>query len=254
MAVEKVIGIAVLSGKGGVGKSVVALNLAIALAGREAPVLLFDAGGGDQLNLTNQGPLRSDHAQGQLFPLAEGIDLYGSSIADCYTILDENDIERFLSEVARAATSYRYVIFDCLSGAGPITYTLAGLSELALIISTPDPTSIAGAYMLVKSLYLDGLTERCALVFNEVESADEAASLKTRFDILTGQFLRRQFAAAGHIRRDQYLCDSVLEQRPLMLEKKDAVSRADLGNLADEVHRLSKFHFETRMAKNRPER
>jgi flagellar biosynthesis protein FlhG len=254
MAVERVIGVAVLSGKGGVGKSVIALNLAIALASRENPVLLFDAGGGAQLNLTNQGTLQSRRASGEKFHLAEGVDLYVSSIADYYTILDENDVERFLSEVGRAVADYRFVVFDCLSGAGPIAYTLAGLSELSLIVSTPDPNSIAGAYMLVKSLYLDDLTERCVLVFNEVESADEAASLKTRFDILTKQFLDHQFGAAGHVRRDHNLGDSVLEQRPLMLESKDRNSTMDLANLADEVYRQSKFHFETRLAKRRTDR
>ena len=254
MAVEKVIGIAVLSGKGGVGKSVIALNLAIALAARENPVLLFDAGGGAQLNLTNLGTPQSNRAHGEKYHLANGVDLYVSTIADCYTILDEEDVERFLSEVARAAANYRYVIFDCLTGAGPIAYTLAGLSELSLIVSTADPNSIAGAYMLGKSLYLDGLTERCALVFNEVESADEAASLKTRFDILTGQFLDHHFAAAGHLRRDRILGDSVLEQQPIMLEHKDCISKIDLGNLADEVYRQSKFHFETRLAKSRSAR
>jgi flagellar biosynthesis protein FlhG len=246
MAVDKVIGITVLSGKGGVGKSVTALNLALALGRSQGKILLFDAGGGSLVHLTNSNP--TDDAQ--VIKLNDNIGLYISSITDSYSILSEADIEGLLEEIVNAARGYNCVVFDCLTGTGPVSYTLAGLSELTLLMSTGDPTAIAGTYLLAKALHQDGLAARCELVFNGVQSVDEAASLKTRFDILTSRFLKRKFAQTGYIHWDQALAESVLEQRPLLQGNKISPAYRDFQRLASDISRLNGLQFETSMLKN----
>jgi flagellar biosynthesis protein FlhG len=246
MAVDKVIGITVLSGKGGVGKSVTALNLALALGRSKGRILLFDAGGGSLVHLTNSNP--ADDAQ--VIKLDDNIGLYISSITDSYSILSETDIEGLLEEIVNAARGYNCVIFDCLTGTGPVSYTLAGLSELTLLLSTGDPTAIAGTYLLTKALHQDGLAARCELVFNGVQSVDEAASLKTRFDILTSRFLKRTFAQTGYIHWDQALAESVLEQRPLLQGNEISPAYRDFQRLASDISRLNGLQFETSTLKN----
>jgi len=249
MAIERVTGIAVLSGKGGVGKSAISLNLALALSPSKQKTLLFDAAGGDLANLVNCGSLSLNQGQLGIFQIAENVDLYVSSILDPYSILNESDIDRFLNEIVSVVAPYGNVVFDCLTGLGPVSYTLAGLSEISIVVSTPDPTSIAGVYMLTKQLYRDGMANRCAVLFNQVESADEAASLKTRFDILTRQFLNHQFEGAGHIRNDHRLAESILEQQPLLLAEPESSAGLDFVDLVRNLGLKGRLQFETEVLK-----
>jgi flagellar biosynthesis protein FlhG len=249
MAIETVVGLAILSGKGGVGKSVISLNLALALGRLGIRTLLFDAGGGDLVNLANTGRFDTQKAPSDVFQIADNVGLYPSSITDSYTIFDEEDIEEFLDEIIRAVPGYSCAVFDCPSGAGPVSYVLGGLSERVIIVSTPDPTSIAGAYLLIKALHRDGLSKRCGILFNRVESADEAASLKTRFDIITRKFLHQRFEQVGYIRDDSMLVESVLEQQPLLLKNPEGDSSLDFINLAESFCSEKRFHFETGVLK-----
>ena len=250
MAVEKVVGIATLSGKGGVGKSVIALNLALALGRLGVKTLLFDAGGGDLQHLTNTGFNSNQSGEPKLINLNANVALYNSLITDSYSILGEDDIERFLAQVVSASSGFECVVFDSLTGAGPVSFTLAGLAEVSLLVSTGDPTAIAGAYLLSKALHQDGLASRCALLFNRVESADEAASLKTRFDMLTERFLQNKFDQSGYIRHDSRLAESVLEQQPLLESVKSSPAAQDFTRLATGIRTLSGLQHETLVLKS----
>lgn len=250
MAIETVVGLAILSGKGGVGKSVISLNLALALGRLGIKTLLFDAGGGDLVSLANTGRLNTQKAPADVFQITDNVGLYPSSMTASYTIFDEEDIEEFLDEIINVVPGYSCAVFDCPTGAGPVSYILGGLSERVIIVSTPDPTSIAGAYLLIKTLHRDGLSKRCGILFNRVGSADEAASLKTRFDIITRKFLYQRFEQVGYIRDDSMLVESVLEQQPLLLEKSEGDSSLDFINLAESFYRQKRFHFETGVLKS----
>lgn len=245
MAIEDVTGIALLSGKGGVGKSVVALNLALSLGSIGMKTLLFDAGGGDLTNLTNSGNLNCESDGSNDYDLTDNVRLHCSPIAHCSTILGEKDVENFLTEIVSVVPGNDFAIFDCPTGVGPIAFTLAGLSEIPVIISTPEPTSIAGAYILARSLFQDGLTQRCGILFNQVESADMAASLETRFDILTSQFLHFTLHHTGFVHNDRYLALSVLDQQPLFLNQYDCPAKSDFLNLAQKFRLKGKLHNET---------
>ena len=256
MAIDRIFGIAVLSGKGGVGKSVIASNLALAMASRGLKTVLFDAGGGDLTHLTNSGDMSSEElpnfAKLNMQSAGNNLSLYRSSITDAYSISDESDIENFLSEIVEASNDCQCMVFDCLTGAGPIAYTLAGISEVSLLVSTPDPTSVAGTYLLAKALHNDGLVARSQLLFNQVESADEAASLKTRFDILSGKFLHRKFTMAGYIRSDAAIAESVIEQIPLLVGNSLSRSGSDFYSLADKMVSTGKLQSETGILKRQP--
>jgi hypothetical protein len=79
---------------------------------------------------------------------------------------------------------------------------------------------------------------------------DEAASLKTRFDILTSRFLKRTFAQTGYIHWDQALAESVLEQRPLLQGNEISPAYRDFQRLASDISRLNGLQFETSTLKN----
>ena len=250
MAIEKVTGIAILSGKGGVGKSVISLNLALGLGSLGVKTLLYDTGGGDLANLTNSGCLNRRSESAQVSHLTDCVGLYTSSILDSCSLPYGNDVEKFLTEMVHMVSGYSCTVFDCSTGLNPIVYALTSLAEISIIVSTPDPTSIAGAYLMVKSLSHDGLAKRCEILFNQVSSVDEAASLKTKFDILTRQFLHHQFKHAGYIHNDRCLAESVLEQQPLMLQQSESASSRDFINLTQRINQNQGLQFETEVLKS----
>ena len=126
---------------------------------------------------------------------------------------------------------------------------MAGLSEISIVVSTPEPTSIAGAYLMTKQLYYDGLAGRARLLFNQVESADQAAALQTKFGILTGKFLACKLASAGYVRKDNHLGNSVLKQQPLLQGADDSgAAGSDLLNIARRLRPAGKFQIETNTA------
>jgi len=250
MAVENIIAIAVLSGKGGVGKSVISLNLALGLGKLGIKTLLFDAAGGDLVYLTNSRQPDAHQEKAVSLPITENVELYSSAIADANSLFEEGDIELLINEIVDVAPGFECILFDCLTGSGPIPYTLAGLSELSLLVTTPDPTAIAGTYLLARSLYQDGLASRSDLLFNKIESVDEAASLKTRFDLLTGKFLSHQFEQAGYIHNDPLLAESVMEQQPLLTWRPSSRSGLDFLKLSEKMRLENRLQFETRKIKS----
>ncbi len=250
MAVDKVLGVAVLSGKGGVGKSVIALNLALAMGKFGVRTLLFDAGGGDLNHLANCGATEGFKGIKPVINIGENVGLYNSMIDDSYSILSEEEIELFLSEIVKASSGYDCVVFDSLTGAGPVSYTLAGLSDLSMLVTTADPTAIASAYALAKALHQDGLATRCGVLFNMVKSADEAASLKTRFDILTERFINSKFEQSDYIHNDSLLAESVIEQQPLLTSGKGSPAASDFLRIASIFKQSARFHTETSILKS----
>ncbi|HEX9975258.1 MAG TPA: cellulose synthase operon protein YhjQ/BcsQ, partial [bacterium] len=178
------------------------------------------------------------------------VNLYSALISNPYSFQDESDIEKFLNSIVEVAPGYDCVVFDCLTGTGPLSYTLAGLSEISLLVTTPDPTAIAGAYLMARALKNNGLASRAELLINQVESADEAASLKTRFDILTKKFIDCQFKQAGYIHKDQLLAESVLEQQPFLTWQAGSQSSRDFLRLAEKLSLSGGLHFETAFLKS----
>ncbi|NLI16939.1 MAG: MinD/ParA family protein [candidate division Zixibacteria bacterium] len=245
MAVEKVKAIAVVSGKGGVGKSLLALNLALDIGRGGSKTLLFDAAGGNLGVMSNAAFDNVNKTKTMIANLSDNVSLYVSSLRNPCLVTNSKSIRFLLQEIIGIVGGYKYVIFDCPTGVNAISQTLAGLSEKIVLISTPDPTSVAGAYIVARAFDKERMGSRIGLVFNLVDSADEAASLKTRFDILSGSFLKCRFNDFGYIRKDDVLEISVREQSPVLRDDKDSIGVEDIKAVAHKVVMDKVFQNET---------
>jgi flagellar biosynthesis protein FlhG len=218
--------VAVTSGKGGVGKSVLVTNLAIACARRGRRVLLVD---GD-LALANVDLLMglvpkrnlADVVEGRIgieeavvrTPLGVQL-LPASSGAEEMADLDDFRRERLLRELSRLESSCDLILVDTPPGIGAQALHLATAAETVLIVTTPEPTAFSDAYATLKVLRRKGC-EDISLVVNRTASAMEARATARRIQAVARRFLEYRPEYVGHVPEDPTVPASAMRQEPLL--------------------------------------
>jgi MinD-like ATPase involved in chromosome partitioning or flagellar assembly len=199
-------GITLLAGSGGCGRTTTASGLAARLAETGRSVLLFDLCFGwtglnlDRVNLpTYQKLLGSEESIRELVvPTSHGFDLL-TTIPPRILSPERDELESITRLINNLARHYDFLILDPPSGAQPLGMLAAGLSDNILLLARPDAATVASSYCLLKTLVGEGLSDRVKVAFGFVNSPEHAASLKTKFDLLTEQFLNLKLDDGGFI-------------------------------------------------------
>ncbi|NSL51165.1 MinD/ParA family protein [Calidifontibacillus erzurumensis] len=235
---QKTITIAVVSGKGGVGKSNFSLNFALGLAKENASVLLFDMdiGMGNIDILMGVAPNRTlvdmfesnaslkdiiEKGANNLSFIAAGTGL--SSIFK----LDQNKFERFITQFEELIEDYEYVIFDMSAGITDESMQFILASNEVFVITTPEPTSITDAYAVMKYIYLKESQTPYYLVVNKAYNAKQAQSTANRLGNTVKRFLNKDVVILGDLPEDRTVTKAVSHQMPFLLYAPDSnVSRS----------------------------
>ena len=218
--------IAVSSGKGGVGKTNLAVNLAVSFAERGIRTALLDADLGlanaDVLcGLTPRATLEDVvsgemtledvmvHAPGgfRLLPGASGV----SRLAD----MGLTQRRSVLEQLMRLERAVDVLIIDTGAGIGANSMAFAAASHTILVATTPEPTSIADAYGAIKTLVARGCRDGLQLVVNMAESDDEALAVHARIDRVSRAFLGVRLAYAGAVPLDPAVPAAVRRREPV---------------------------------------
>ena len=239
----------VTSGKGGVGKTCLAVNLAFALAQQGTRVLLVD---GD-LGLANVDVLldlevevtiwdildRGTEPEATLISVYPGLDILpASSGVPEMANLGPND-QGLLKEVLQGlAAPFEYVILDTAAGLGSAVLWFNTISDLSLVVTTPDPTALTDAYALIKVLHQSYPCCRFEVVLNSIQDESEA---RITFDTLAGaahRFLGLDLDFLGSVPDDPVVKQAVRQQMPfLQLAPQSKAAQAVL-HLADRLQEL----------------
>jgi flagellar biosynthesis protein FlhG len=216
--------LAVTSGKGGVGKTNVVVNLGVRLCGMGHRVLVLDGdlGLGNVDVMVGLSPTRSladvlagGHAlEDVVVPGPNGIRLIpgGSGVA-ALTQLGEEGQLRLLSEVARLADPPDFLLIDTGAGIGPNVRFLVGCAQEILVVVTPEPTSVTDAYALMKVMALHHGERRFRLLVNLARSAAEAAEVYRRLALAADRFLGVAVDLAAWVPEDAGVGAAVRAQR-----------------------------------------
>jgi flagellar biosynthesis protein FlhG len=233
--------LAVTSGKGGVGKTNLSVNLAACAAAQAHRVLLIDA----DLGLSNSHIVLGVSPQyhlGNLLDGSAGLDdvlepgphglrvLSASSGEQELTRLDDAQKHRLLSALDPLDDRFDLVIVDCGAGLGDNVVFFAGAAQMTLLVVTPEPTSLTDAYAAVKVLSRSGV-RHFAVVVNLVSDDRQARDIFQKLVRVTDQFLEARMTYAGSVPRDENVQRSVMAQQPIVdLYPQSPASRA-LGRL-----------------------
>jgi flagellar biosynthesis protein FlhG len=216
--------IAVTSGKGGVGKTMTTINMALAASKSGARVLIVD---GD-LGLSNVDVLMGLEPRGTLknvldgeMSIAEivahsplGIDVISSG-SGVTQLANMTALSRsfLVHELALLPDSYDFVFVDTGAGISDAVLTLNSTSDLFVVVTTPEPHAITDAYAVVKVMAEEHDRRECALIVNQAINNEEGRRVATRLAEVARSFCGSTVHFAGTVPRDNYLVRAVLARR-----------------------------------------
>ena len=234
--------IAVTSGKGGVGKSCIALNVAIALAESGRSVCLLDAclglGSIDLLcglngywNLghfltgarTLDGIVQEGQAGIHIVPGASGL----TELADA----TEDVRQELLRQMRRLEQTHDVLVVDTGSGIHRLVRQFAAAADQVLVVTVPEITSVTDAYATIKALCSAG-TPAIDLIVIRVESEGQGRQIGERIRGTVATFLQADIRFAGVIRDDPAVAGAVAGRQPLLVGAPDAPAARDIRSLA----------------------
>jgi flagellar biosynthesis protein FlhG len=235
--------VAVCGGKGGVGTTALAVNLAIALAreGRSTVLVDVDLSGGDVALAcrleegysvadvlsgarTVHEALQLGPAGVQVLPGAWG----GANMVEC----SPSAQERLIREVKELGAYSEVVILDVGCQLNRVTRRFWQAADMLLLVSTTDEVAVMDSYAAVKVMLGAVQGAQVHAVANRAESAAAAADAVQRLSRACQRFLGLRVTDAGYVPFDRQMAEACAARRPLMLDSVETAATAHIESLA----------------------
>lgn len=235
--------VTIASGKGGVGKSSLALNLGIALSQRGRRPLIIDT----DFGFNNIDVMLGVHTQYDLLDVIEGRknvrDVIETGLAGVQFIsggsgvyelfrMEPDQLMDIISSLVELEDVADTIIFDTSAGLSDNAMRLIRASHETILVTTPEPTAVVDAYALLKIVHEQGDRPHISLVVNQVTGAKEALSVADGFVRIAEKNLNIRLNRLGYITRDVSMSSAIKMQVPVLISFPKSVAAADIIALA----------------------
>lgn len=248
--------IAITSGKGGVGKSSIAVNLGISLAKTGSRVCIFDADTG----LANVNILLGLMPQFSLEHVLFGAKTieevmldapYGlkvipgaNGISECVSLHPRQQL-RLTRELGRIENDFDYLLLDTAAGIADTTLDFVGSAHQTMLVVTPEPTSLTDAFSLIKLMNRRRTGMTYQVVVNMCSNVAQAREVFHRFAAAVEKYIGVRPSFLGHLLRDESLRVAVTLQSPVALFPDTDPSSRSFMRLTDALRQAVDSHHPT---------
>ncbi len=242
--------VAITSGKGGVGKSHITLNLALALQKLGQRTIILDADLGlaninillgyepsytlwdvVQQHLSIRDVLQKGPLGLRIIPGASGISRLAS--------LEAKEIQGVIEGFQELESECDWLLVDTAAGISPGVLSFVLAADEALIVTNPEPPALADAYGLIKSIWQVQGRVSLQLIMNRSASLRSGEEMGMRVISLTKKMLNQDVGFFGAVREDSHTSRAIARQTPLVLLYPASPAAQDIGDMAERmIHRI----------------
>ncbi len=202
--------ISVASGKGGVGKSSLAVNMSIRLQDGHGPTLLVDS----DLLMANSHVLLNTRPTADLIDVLEGRCDWRAAVhklpnglsllpgRTAANVLVESDAERLkdlLHTLKTTAHEFAFIIVDVPAGSGTGVMNTVSVADHTMVVLLGQATSFVDAYALIKNAYLEKDVTSFSAIVNMAKSAEQAKTIFDNFQRTVSSFLPVKLTYTGYL-------------------------------------------------------
>jgi len=238
--------ISVASGKGGVGKSSLSVNLAIMMSRLGARVLILDADFGlanvdVMLGITTRLDLsyflRGEKTLQEIIQLGhEGVRFIsgGSGVGELINMKEEQ-LSELLSKIVRIDAPVDIIIMDAGAGVSNTIMQVLLASSETIVVTTAEPTSVLDAYALVKTIVKRDASHPLHVLVNKCENSKEAQSVQSGFVTVCGRHLGKNINPLGLISYNHDFTSAIKRQVPISVSEPYSATTREIDVIARAV-------------------
>ena len=241
--------IAITSGKGGVGKTNVAVNLGLSLAAINKRVLLFDA----DMGLANVDILfgfTSKHNVGDVLDGKFHLRDVMVEVSDGMTVLpatsgllqlehpSQSELAKLAEQMDELSQDFDVLLLDTGAGLRDTVLFFSSAADEVLVVTTPEPTAITDAYAMIKVLKSDYQVKSIKLLINEAIDDKEGRDVFNKLASVSKIHIDFELDYAGWIAKDIQLEKAVRKRKPVVQSFPSAPSSLSFQRLVKDFNSI----------------